>query len=180
MHNDCSTPKKPGRRNHKYKVPVDTPHKGKWDWRETEVESACGLKWWWLKCVSFAHFVQTFEHMVRVSPKTLEGTHASERHWSLIIISFMEGAVAVGTGTCGNYRKRTVPQKRKVLGRQNDRWPLYPDPLQSHLLQLQVPEEHFLSLNPLPQVPRWFSIQMSYAGRQGGCADLLGLDQSKP
>lgn len=63
-------------------------------------------------------------------PKTLEGTHASERHWSLII-SFMGGAIAVYS-TCGNYRKRTVPQIRKVLERQNDRWPLHPDPLQSH------------------------------------------------
>lgn len=167
-----------GGRNHKYKVPVATPHKGKWDGRETDVGRACGLKWSWLKCVSFAHFVQTFEHTVRAPSKTLEGTHASERHWSLII-SFTEGAVAVYS-TSGNYRKRAVPQKRKVLERQNDRWPLYPDPLQSHLLQLQVPEEHFLSLNLLPQIPRWFSIWMSYAGLQGGCADLLGLDQSKP
>lgn len=115
MYNDCSNRKKPGQK--KSQSACGYSPQGEMKLKRNWSGSACGLKWWWLKGVSFAHFVQTFEHMVRVSPKTLEGTHASERHGSLITISFMEGAVAVGTGTCGNYRKRTIPQKKEGPGK---------------------------------------------------------------
>lgn len=130
----------------------------------------------------FYEHIWPCKHMVRASPKTLEGTRASEGHWNLTTISswkeqslfFKDG------GTCGNCRKREFLQKGRCREDKmtDDHHTLTPPAVTCSCGFLK--NMFYTAPDLWPQIPRWFSILMSYTRLQGGYTDLSGPDQSKP